>query len=365
MAQGSGFLGSPYPWRETLRWPLSLAHPSIKRQTRFPLCPPSWEFDGSADTVKLAFFGDLMPPYRDRPPHVDPALREVFKSADLAIGNCEAVVLGRTGSRMNRLQMSAETLRRTLERLGIEPSRCVLSVANNHIGDRGVDGLARTVDALRGLGILVAGDQRRVENPITLAECRGLTLGVVAWTGWMNRAVFASTSGVWRTEEIAVQDWPRLKSDKEIDSLVASPHWGFEFQHFPRDDARGLAAELLCDGFDLIAGHHPHVLQPAEQIDRGLCFYSCGNLIPSPWISLSWAVRLANVVEVHLALEGEMRGRPVAYRVHPTVYRIIGREHALGTLDSLPPKGRARMADRVRMLFPSGEGLPQPSGRRP
>jgi len=291
-------------------------------------------------------------------------LRKIFESADLVIGNSEAVLLGRTGSRMNRLQMSVETLRRTLEHLGVEPSRCVLSVANNHIGDRGADGLARTVDALRGLGIVVAGDRRRMENPIALAECRGLTLGVAAWTDWMNRPVFGSTSGVWRTREIALQDWPSLKTAQGIDSLVASPHWGYEFQHFPRDDVRALAAGLLCNGFDLIAGHHPHVLQPAERIDRGLCFYSCGNLIPSPWISPSWAVRMSNVVEVHLAIEGETRGRPVAYRVHPTVYRIMGRGHMLDALDSVPPKRRARFSDRFRMLFPLSEGLPQVSARR-
>lgn len=48
------------------------------------------------------------------------------------------------------------------------------------------------------------------------------------------------------------------------DFIVASMHWGYEFEFFPRARQIEIAHRLVEGGVDLIWGHHPHVIQPIE-----------------------------------------------------------------------------------------------------
>ena len=65
---------------------------------------------------------------------------------------------------------------------------------------------------------------------------------------------------------------PELKSFKQqIDwckreecDFIASLHWGFEFEFFPRKRQVEAARELVEYGADAIFCHHPHVIQPVE-----------------------------------------------------------------------------------------------------
>jgi poly-gamma-glutamate synthesis protein (capsule biosynthesis protein) len=70
----------------------------------------------------------------------------------------------------------------------------------------------------------------------------------------------------------------------EPDFVIASVHWGKEYQR--QEDAlqRELAGFLFRQGVDVIIGSHPHVIQPVEyiQTDTGfhqLVVYSLGNFI--------------------------------------------------------------------------------------
>jgi poly-gamma-glutamate synthesis protein (capsule biosynthesis protein) len=68
------------------------------------------------------------------------------------------------------------------------------------------------------------------------------------------------------------------------DFLVVSMHWGEEYFHNYSREQENLAAFLAEHKVDMVIGHHPHVIQPAEYIMRPdgrymLCFYSLGNLI--------------------------------------------------------------------------------------
>ena len=73
----------------------------------------------------------------------------------------------------------------------------------------------------------------------------------------------------------------RAKSDV----LIVSLHWGVEYAGEPTALQREQATQLANAGVDVLWGHHPHVLQPAEWVDsqdgnhRMLAFYSMGNLL--------------------------------------------------------------------------------------
>lgn len=70
---------------------------------------------------------------------------------------------------------------------------------------------------------------------------------------------------------------PGQKQTNEV--RIISIHWGDEYYTKENEKQRILAAKLSEAGFDLILGHHPHVVQPVEKIGDTTVIYSHGNFI--------------------------------------------------------------------------------------
>lgn len=336
-------MSSPYPWHYTLRWLYYYFYPSNKRHTDLEPAPRGHDFLPEEQNYKrLIFFGDLMCIRFDRVPEVDPQIKALLSGADLVIGNCEAPLvhteLRPEARHLTHFGMSEAYLGGFLERLGVPAERCVLSVANNHIGDQGEAGLAETVRRLEGMGIQPMGHHEA--GPYVSRKLPGgLELGLSAWTQWLNFEVLGgpkAKSGVWRTEPICDQDWASAAA--EVDLLIANPHWEWEFQHHPKASTRALAQNLTEQGFGLIVGHHPHVLQPIEWFDdRKLCLYSVGNLSGPPYSHVAWPVQMVLFFEVRVVSQGPNRGRIAGYRSH-----LFAQEFSQDRASSLVPLAQAK-----------------------
>ncbi len=185
-----------------------------------------------------------------------------------------------------------------------------MNTSNNHAFDMGIEGLETTLGVFAEEGILETGTNRKKEEysqgRILVKE--GIKLGFVSSTFGLNgRAV--------PPEDAYRINVARLLSkhvDPELDSLkqqidwckregcdfvIASLHWGFEFEFFPRKRQVEAARELVEYGADAILCHHPHVIQPVEYYrtrrDPGrvaVIAYSLGSLtwgFTAPHIVLS------------------------------------------------------------------------------
>lgn len=163
---------------------------------------------------------------------------------------------------------------------------CVCILANNHIMDGGVDGLAETRRLLESEGIFCVGAGANVveaERPV-IVECNGKRVGCVAFTSDDPdvSAIIAKPErpGCADLRNIEVQ----IKSLKgKCDIVVVSAHWGIEFFHYPTDEQVGIAQRLANAGADYLMGHHPHVLQGIEQIGGCLVMYSLGHFFVPPF----------------------------------------------------------------------------------
>ena len=308
--------------------------------------------------VRLLFVGDLMCMSSDRVPEVCSELRGLIRRADLVVGNCEAPVVGdrpRPDARyLFRFRMAEAYLASLLDRLGVETRRCVLSVANNHIGDQGAAGLSETLHRLRGLGIIPVG-VREGSDPSIRLEAGDVRISLTAWTRWMNRELPDTGVGVWRAKEVdrfgsrsRVGGAPSARADLRI----AFPHWDREFCHFPSAETTRSARRLAAAGFDLIVGHHPHVLQPVEWLAGSVCLYSVGNLNGPTALLRSWSSRMLGAFEVEVSAAGPRRGRIAAYRLHRFVQRRTRDAVRLSTLSELAPQARRRLEQRAGVLYP-------------
>jgi poly-gamma-glutamate synthesis protein (capsule biosynthesis protein) len=232
----------------------------------------------------------------------------------------------------------------------------VFSLANNHAADHGKQGFERTREACAELGVEVAGLRGPDGLPVLVWQRPGWRLGVVAWTHWLNRRAWPGCR-LAGSRDVETAAWMEVRSHLALDTLVGLPHWDYEFHHVPRPATRALALRLLDAGFDVLAGCHPHVVQPLEHVGPGLCAYSLGSLNGPSMPVGSWPTRLGVALEVHLSRAAGLP--PVsAYMVHPFMQAGEGRRIVLRPIAGAGARAHDRFVRRLHDLVPPATAAP-------
>ena len=173
----------------------------------------------------------------------------------------------------------------------------IVTLANNHTIDFGLEALEDTFATLEDAGILYAGagDTKARAEELQIIEANGKKFGFLAAT----RVIPVSE---WNVEYrqpglFATYDDTRLvacikAAKEECDFLTVYVHWGIEREAYPQDYQTTLAKHYFAAGADLVIGAHPHVLQGIEFMDGKPVFYSLGNYIFNPTIAKTMLVKV-------------------------------------------------------------------------
>lgn len=134
------------------------------------------------------------------------------------------------------------------------------TLANNHIDDYGKTGHDRTVAVLENAKIPFV--ERDSSSVFTLEN--GLTVGVYGTT------YFGFDLKDMKKEIKSMQD-------QGVQLIIVAAHWGTEggYKHIADQTKVGRAA--IDAGAHIVWGSHPHVLQPIEEYNGGVIYYSLGN----------------------------------------------------------------------------------------
>lgn len=240
--------------------------------------------------MRIAFLGDLAANdailtrlERGEESHIAHAVKSVTDDCELVIANLEgcwdkdglAAPAGgpdkihvRTGPHVVGL----------LKQLNVS----IVSAANNHSFDFGFDGYAPLREEMEAQGIRsVGGGSNLAEAAEPLVLQQGETrIGVLAYADPDCGAVLAGTDTPGANPfdpNRAAAEIRDLKKSCEV--VVVSIHWGEERICLPSPKLRTWAAVLAKAGADIVAGHHPHVLQGYEKIHDSHIFYSLGNFL--------------------------------------------------------------------------------------
>ncbi|QAY66421.1 CapA family protein [Paenibacillus protaetiae] len=164
----------------------------------------------------------------------------------------------------------------------------LVTLANNHTLDQGVEGLLDTMKHLDEAGIQHVGaghDDMEAFQPVII-EKNGIKIAYiglskvvpdVSWKADKNKPGVAETYDT--TRAVAA-----IKSAKEqADLVVVMVHWGVERSDKPEAYQRDFAKQYIDAGADLIIGSHPHVLQGFEMYKGKWIAYSLGNFIFSAY----------------------------------------------------------------------------------
>jgi poly-gamma-glutamate capsule biosynthesis protein CapA/YwtB (metallophosphatase superfamily) len=300
--------------------------------------------------ARLAFVGDISAVANRSAPECDPAIRALLGAADLVIGNCESPIVDRPSAVLGTTlgthhAMSERFLDGALAAVGIPREKLVLSLANNHVLDQGIAGFDETVAALKRLGIRTIG--LAANGPVQPVKVGPLTLGLAAFTLWRNADADLFEGRVSMDSDPVC--WPR----EGVDLLCAVPHWDWEFRHFPRAETRALARRLAGQGVGLIAGHHAHVLQPVERIDRTIVAYGLGDFLGTAFARQPWPGRIGGIFVADVSAEADTRGTIVSYQMHPFMRLRADDHERLVPVETLEGRVRGNVEGRLRAIFPT------------
>jgi len=252
-----------------------------------------WPWSRGPAPVTIAAVGDIMldrriaRTMRTRGPEAMVArICDLISSADLAIGNLECP-LARRSDRIEKaiaFRASPDAVRCLVEG-GLD----VVTLANNHTLDCGREGLRETMVVLGTAGMrwCGAGEDRAAAERATIIEVRGRRVAFVGFCEFMEgERKWDHTPTIALAEEETVRR-AVAAARGEADSVVASFHWGEEYDERPNRLQCRLAAAAVHAGADLVIGHHPHVLQGFQFLTRtgsgarrrALVAYSLGNFI--------------------------------------------------------------------------------------
>lgn len=210
--------------------------------------------------------------------HIYEGIADEINGSDIAFVNQEVPLDGTEGAypTLSAPYEAADAL--------IKVGFNVASLANNHMGDKGVKGFLSTVETMRNAGFegIVGGfDTKEMAETPVIIEKNGVKIGFLAYTYGLNSGLGDDN---WMVNRISTD---KITADVNAirplcDFLAVSMHWGVEYEHEPSDSQREFARLLADLDVDLVIGSHPHVLQPAQWLDRPgkeqtLCIYSLGN----------------------------------------------------------------------------------------
>ena len=158
------------------------------------------------------------------------------------------------------------------------------STASNHTIDQGADGVKRTLDKLDDAGIKHTGSARsaaEAAKPLIL-DVHGVKVAQISYAFGFN-GIKVPAGKPWLANQIdvdAILAAAHKAREAGAQVVIASLHWGVEYQHDPTAEQRSQAKKLLAsDDLDLIVGHHAHVVQPFEKIGDKWVAYGLGNSI--------------------------------------------------------------------------------------
>lgn len=300
------------------------------------------------ESIKVSFIGDIMceKPFMAAARKNDGSydferafkgLKALFEKSNCLVGNFETVCAGEDRRYTHELYSfnTPDSFVEALRICGIT----VVSTANNHCLDRGLEGLRRTLDVLDDAGISHTGTYRNIEEASKpcVIDIDGLRLGLVSYTYGTN----PNMNGVILAEEdsysvnliqpqkytsdkslyarlrnlISIETKTKIKKafgkpykNITVDCVPTNLNWGYlnrfasdlretkiksdytvcllhcggQFNREPGPYSEYLMNKVLQQGIDSVIGNHPHNVQKSKLLDNGIATFCLGNVSISP-----------------------------------------------------------------------------------
>lgn len=251
------------------------------------------------DTLSLLFIGDIMGhdsqiksaydaetgayDYEDNFMYV----KDEITKAALCIANFEVTLAGPPYKGYPSFS-SPDELAVACKNSGMD----VFALANNHICDKGLKGLNRTLKTLDTIGVQHTGAfsdsaDRSARYPMII-EKNNFRLSLLNYTYHTNYYPPPPPAVVNLIDTVLIKKDLACAQQDSTDFIIVFFHWGKEYDTVPNNKQTALADFCFSNGADAVIGSHPHVLQKvvwqkdSSGKDR-FAAYSLGNFLSNQY----------------------------------------------------------------------------------
>lgn len=212
-------------------------------------------------------------------------IEHYIQEADFAILNQETIITDELEPSDYPKFCSPADLGEHMIEIGFD----AFSISNNHILDRGEEGLRATLDYWDSHPEVIRYGAYRDEedmNNIRTAEVNGITFAFLGYMEHTNGLSLPDDSvyEITYLREIELVKEQIKRADEIADVVVVSPHFGKETTNKLTDNQINLTKMFVEWGADIIIGTQPHTVQTMEYIDKpdggkAFVFYCLGNFV--------------------------------------------------------------------------------------
>ena len=220
-------------------------------------------------------------------------LGPIMKDADFVVMNLETPITNCSKSpfegrkdyiHWTHIEKAPKTL--------IDHNVSLVSIANNHSFDYGLEGHDQTLSILKeyNLPVIGAGDNIHQASEPFIAEInfedKKITIAIIA--AFKEVANYRDKFKVYADDQkpglmpldpkIIANRVQKIKSLYPNAFVILCPHWGNGYE-WCDDEQIKLCDDLFASGIDLIIGHGSHMIQEFEKCQGKLVLYSIGNLM--------------------------------------------------------------------------------------
>ena len=214
-------------------------------------------------------------------------VKNIFDKSDFVIGNLETVIGGsKMGYSGYPLFNSPVDFLDGIKYAGFD----LVSFANNHSLDRGVNGLKNTPENLNLKNIHYTGAHlnEREKDSLKIYTVNEISFAILGYSYGSNQNPLTEKNNFHFNFINAEKIKKEIKRYREAgtDIIIMFYHFGNEYQKSASPYQIDVVNDALNFGADVIIGCHPHVPQPIEirsskysNIDSVVVAYSLGNFI--------------------------------------------------------------------------------------
>lgn len=229
------------------------------------------------DKATIFFAGDFCSTPSTLPIKVSDELKGLIFSSDFAVCNFEVPLKPNDVPAQKDRYYQADDAPAFLESLGFN----VISFANNHAFDYGVEGWQKTMNSFQNEPF--GSGKYEDAYKIKIIEKKGIKIGFLALCYAARFGVFDNLSDregyacAWINDHIV--NHIIIKAKKDVDYLIILPHDGIEYIDIPMPEIIIRYHDFIDYGADAVIGTHPHCPQGWEIYEGKPIFYSLGNFL--------------------------------------------------------------------------------------
>ncbi len=180
---------------------------------------------------------------------------DYFKESDITFANLEAPLINHKKINLAPFCGSYK-FASFLKNVNIS----IVSIANNHILEQSKEGFLSTIEILKESNIAYTGINENSLSNIEIIKKGDICFGFASYCSkhiqdLENPNIFAEIN-----EEKIIESINVMKG-RNADIIIISLHWGDEYVNIPSKSQINLAHKLIDAGANIIAGHHPHIIQ--------------------------------------------------------------------------------------------------------